>query len=74
MSPTPPVIPQASLISPSLWIFVGSVVNTVREWLKRFILANYPPEILGLIRLVHLDTSLVAEAQVPPMTMACFSP
>jgi hypothetical protein len=25
-----------------------------------------PPEILGLIRLVHLDTSLVAEAQVPP--------
>jgi hypothetical protein len=66
MSPTPPVIPQASLISPSLWIFVGSVVNTVREWLKRFILVNYPHEILGLIRLLHLDTSLVAEAQVPP--------
>jgi len=66
MSLTPPVIPQGSLISPSLWICVGSVVNTVREWLKRLILANYPPEILGLIRLVHLDTSLVAEAQVPP--------
>jgi hypothetical protein len=48
MSPTPPVIPQASLISPSLWIFVGSVVNTVREWLKRFILANYPPRFWGL--------------------------
>jgi O-antigen/teichoic acid export membrane protein len=47
MSPTPPVIPQGSLISPSLWICVGSVVNTVREWLKRLILANYPPEILG---------------------------
>jgi len=66
MSPTPPFIPQGSLISPSLWICVGSVVNTVREWLKRFILVNYPHEILGLIRLLHLDTSLVAEAQVPP--------
>ncbi len=65
MKPPFPQLLGTPMVLPSLWIFVGSVVNTAREWLRRSILMEYPPDILGLVALLHVDTSRITQAEVP---------